>query len=82
MSKLPLLVIAVTVLTSLSACSGEPWTLSRSSHEITMRWYNGDVPYGQVAADAGEYCSGMGKAAQFGDIERDGSAAIGHYRCI
>lgn len=82
MSKLPYLVIVAIVLMSLAACSGEPWILSQSSDQITMRWYSGDIPQGEAAADAGAYCTRMGKAVEIGSIERDGSASIGHYRCV
>ncbi|HTW50788.1 MAG TPA: hypothetical protein VME45_02705 [Stellaceae bacterium] len=82
MSKLTYLVIAIIAPLTLAACSGEPWTLSQSSDQITMRWYAGDVPEGTAAADAGTYCMRLGKAVELGSIERDGSASIGHYRCV
>lgn len=82
MSKLFHLAIAVIALSSLAACSGEPWTLSRSSDQITMRWYTGDIPEGTATAEAGAYCTRLGKAVEIGGIERDGSAAIGRYHCV
>lgn len=83
MSKLPYLVIAVIVLMSLADCStGEPWTLSQSSNAITLRWWSDEVAEAQAAASAGAYCTRLGKAVETIAIERDGSAAIGHYRCV
>jgi hypothetical protein len=82
MSKFPYLVIAVIVLLSLTACSGEPWTLARSSDHITLRWWSDDLADAQAAGTAGAYCTQMGKAVETIAIERDGSASIGHYRCI
>jgi hypothetical protein len=82
MSKLAYLAIAVAAPLVLTACSGEPWTLSQSSDQITMRWYTGDIPEGTAAADAGAYCTRLGKAIEFGDRERDGSAVIARYRCV
>jgi len=82
MSKLPYLVIAVIVLMSLTACSDEPWTLSQSSNSITLRWWSDELADAQAAGTAGAYCSQMGKGSETTAIERDGSASIGHYRCI
>jgi hypothetical protein len=82
MSKLPYLVIALIVLMSLSACTGGPWTLYQSSDHITLRWWADEVADAQAASTAGAYCTQMGKGAETIWIERDGSASIGHYRCI
>ena len=85
MSKLlPYLVITVIVLMSLTACAGggEPWTMSQSTNGITLRWWNDEVAAAQAAGDAGAYCTRLGKAVEIGSIERDGSASIGHYRCV
>jgi hypothetical protein len=79
MTKLPYLVIAML---SLTACSGEPWTVSQSPNEITLRWWNSDnIADAQANGDAGAYCTRLGKAVQLGDMEHDGSAVIAHYRC-
>jgi hypothetical protein len=82
MSKLPYLIIVVFVLLSLTACGTGPWTLSRSSNSITLRWWSDEVADAQAAGTAGAYCTQMGKAAETLSIERDGSASIGHYRCV
>lgn len=87
MSKLPHLVIAVIVLMSMAACStplagGEPWALSRSSRGITLRWWSDELADAQAAGAAGAYCTQMGRAVETISIERDGSASIGHYRCV
>jgi hypothetical protein len=82
MTKLPYLVIAIIVLMSLAACNGEPWTLSQSSNGITLRWWADELADAQAAGTAGAYCTQMGKAVETIAIERDGSASIGHYRCI
>jgi hypothetical protein len=79
---LPYLVIAAIVLLSLAACSGEPWTLSQSPNEITLRWWSDELADAQAGGIAGAYCTQMGKAVQLGSIERDGSASIGYYRCV
>ena len=82
MSKIPYLVIALIVLMSLTACSGEPWTLSQSAHSITLRWWSDELADAQAASTAGAYCAQMGKGAQTVALERDGSASIGRYRCL
>ena len=83
MTKLRYLAVAVTASLSLAACGGPPWTVSQSSNEITTRWWDTDeIASTQAAGDAGAYCTRLGKAAQLGDMERDGSAVIAHYRCI
>ncbi|HXO00474.1 MAG TPA: hypothetical protein VN900_00365 [Stellaceae bacterium] len=82
MTKLPYLVIAVIVLLSLTACTGEPWTLSRSSDAINLRWWSDELADAQAGSVAGAYCTQMGKAVELLVIERDGSASIGHYRCV
>jgi hypothetical protein len=90
MSKYPCLVIVVMVLSSLAACTGGPWsgpwggpwTVALSSDHITLRWWADEVADAQAAGTAGAYCTQMGKAVETIAIERDGSASIGHYRCI
>jgi hypothetical protein len=87
MSKLPYLVIAIIVLMSMAACStplvgGEPWALSQSSRGITLRWWSDEIAGAQAASTAGAYCTQMGRAVETISIERDGSASIGHYRCV
>ena len=82
MSKLPYLVIAAIVLSSLAACTGEPWTLARTPNSITLRWWSDELADAQATGVAGAYCTQMGKAVEFGSIERSGSASIGHYRCV
>jgi hypothetical protein len=87
MSKLPYLVIAIIVLMSMAACStplagGEPWTLSQSSRGITLRWWSDELADAQATGTAGAYCTQMGRAVETISIERDGSASIGHYRCV
>ena len=81
MSKFPYLVIAVVVLASLAACTGEPWTVMRSSDHITLRWWSDELADAQAASTAGSYCAQMGKTAETIWLERDGSASIGYYRC-
>lgn len=81
MNKFPYLVIAIMVL-SLAACSGQPWTLSQSPNSITLRWWSDTLADAQAAGTAGAYCTQMGKSLDIISIERDGSASIGHYRCI
>jgi hypothetical protein len=76
------LVAATIVLLSLSACAGEPWTLSRSPNSITLRWWNDEIGEAQAGGVAGSYCTQMRKSVELGSVERDGSAAIGHYRCV
>jgi putative hemolysin len=82
MSKFSLLVIAATMVLSLNACSGEPWTLARSSDHITLRWWSDDMADAQAAGTASAYCAQVGRSFETIAIERDGSASIGHYRCI
>lgn len=82
MFKLSYLVVAFMVLPLLTACSGEPWTLSRSADHITLRWWSDEIADTQAAGTAGAYCTQIGKSVETVSIERDGSAAIGRYRCI
>jgi hypothetical protein len=81
MRAFPYLVIALIVLLSLAACT-EPLTLSQSSDRITLRWWSDELADAQAAGTAGAYCTQMGKAMQLSSIGRDGSASIGHYRCV
>jgi hypothetical protein len=73
---------AAFALLSLTACAGEPWTMSQSRSGITLRWWSGDIADAQAGSVAGTYCTQMGKSVELGSIERDGSASIGHYRCV
>jgi hypothetical protein len=82
MAKLPYFVIAVIVLLSLAACNRPPWTLSQSPNSITLRWWSDETADAQAGDLAGAYCTQMGKGLDTISIERDGSASIGHYRCI
>jgi hypothetical protein len=82
MTKLPYLALAATLPLLLAACSSEPWTLSQSPNEITLRWWNDEIAAAQAGGVAGDYCTQMGKSVEIGSIERDGSASIGHYRCV
>jgi hypothetical protein len=82
MSKLPYVVIAVIVLMSLAACGGQPWTMSRSPDQITLRWWNDEVAGGEAAGVANAYCTQMGKAMVLDSVEQVGSASIGRYRCV
>ncbi|HUI34504.1 MAG TPA: hypothetical protein VLX67_03125 [Stellaceae bacterium] len=83
MNKLSLAVQLAAALTmlALTACSSEPWTLSQSPNQITLRWWSDEVADARANSVAGVYCEQMGKPAELHSIERDGSAAIGRYRC-
>jgi len=82
MAKLPYLVIAVIVLMSLAACSGQPWAVLQSRDHITLRWWNDQVAGGEAAGVANAYCMQMGKAMLLDGVEQHGSASVGRYRCV
>jgi hypothetical protein len=73
---------ALLGLLLLAACSSQTLTLSQSSNEITLRWWSDELADAQAHGVAGAYCTRLGKSAELGSIERDGSASIGHYRCV
>ena len=75
------LAAAVLLLLSLSACTGPPWTLSRTTDEITLRWYADDTSAAAADGTARAYCSALGKSATMDQLQRDGVAAIGRYHC-
>ena len=82
MSRLPIAAcVAAGAFLSLTACTTEPWTLSQSPNEITLRWWNDEVADAQANGVASSYCGQMGKPARLSSIEQDGSASIGRYRC-
>ena len=72
----------VVIMLPLAACGGQPWTVSRSSDHITLRWWNDQVAAAEVANVASVYCSQMGKAMLLDGMEQHGSASVGRYRCI
>ncbi|HWB48911.1 MAG TPA: hypothetical protein VG651_07355 [Stellaceae bacterium] len=82
MAQLSCRVIAVIVLMSLAACSGQPWTMLRSPDQITLRWWNDEVAGGEANSVANAYCTQMGKAVLLDGVEQVGSASIGRYRCL
>jgi len=82
MAKLPYFVIAIIVLLSLAACSGQPWTLNQSRDSITLRWWSDEIADAQAHGVAGAYCTQMGKGVQIDSVERTGSASIARYSCI
>jgi hypothetical protein len=71
----------IAVLLALGACTGPPWTLSRSPTEISLRWYPDDTPTTAAEAVAQQHCQSSGKTADLVSYEQDGSAQIGRYRC-
>lgn len=81
---MPKLVYPTLILAfSLTACGNEPWTVSRSPDEVTMRWWSTDRTADVSAEnDASAYCARLGKGAEFGSLERAGSAVIARYHCV
>jgi hypothetical protein len=71
----------VALVICLAACSGPPWTLSKSSDAISVRWYPDETD--MVAADqlAELHCRSWGKTARLATDLRDGSAEVAQYRC-
>jgi hypothetical protein len=73
---------AATLLLSLAACgNGPPWILHGTARSVTLRWYADTTPTGDANTVADRYCETMGKSADIGVLQRDGSAAVGQYRC-
>lgn len=72
---------AVLLLVGLAACTGPPWTLSRSPGEIALRWYPDEIGPAPAADIAGQHCGAWGRAAVLAADDRDGSAEIATYRC-
>lgn len=62
--------------------AAQPWVQSRSSDEITLRWYTDTTDQAQGLGLAGAYCAQIGRSAGLHEIERDGSAVIARYRCF
>jgi putative hemolysin len=72
---------AVLLLTTLAACGGPPWALSRSAHQITLRWYSDNTSLAEARAVARRYCAQRGGTTALDMISRGGSAAVARYRC-
>jgi hypothetical protein len=81
MLALTLRAAGIAVLLALVACTGPPWTLSRSPTEISLRWYPDDTPATAAETIAQQHCQSSGKTAELVSYEQDGSAQIGRYRC-
>jgi hypothetical protein len=83
MSKLSATVRAaeIAALLGLGACSGPPWTLSKSAHDITLRWYSDDTPAAAAYQVAELHCGSWGKSAELASTVKDGSDQIAQYRC-
>jgi hypothetical protein len=73
---------AAALILSLTACASEPWTLSRSSNGIVLRWYADASNEAQAHDVAHAYCGATGKSVEFGAIEEDGIAMIARYHCV
>jgi hypothetical protein len=74
-------VAGVTLVISLAACSGPPWTLSKSADEIALRWYPDETSIAAAGQTAELHCHSWGKTAQLAADLRDGSAEIAEYLC-
>jgi len=74
-------IAGATLLIGLAACSGPPWTLSKSPDAIAMHWYPDET--NMIAADqlAELHCRSWGRTAQLAADIRDGSAEVAQYRC-
>jgi hypothetical protein len=72
---------AMTTL-ALGPAVAQPWTLSRSSNGITMRWYSDTNDEAQAHGIAGAYCGATGRGVRLAGIEKDGSAVVARYRCF
>jgi len=75
-------IAAALLILSLTGCTAEPWTLSRSRDAITLRWYSDATREVQAQGVAGAYCTEVGKSVELGAIARDGSAVVAQYRCV
>jgi hypothetical protein len=83
MSKLRATVRAagIAALLGLSACSGPPWVLAKSEHDISLRWYSDNTPSAAADQVAELHCASWGKSAELASAIKDGSAQIAQYRC-
>ncbi|MGH7115008.1 MAG: hypothetical protein ACREE9_10995 [Stellaceae bacterium] len=83
MSKLSAAARAATIaaLLGLAACSPPPWTLSKSAHDITLRWYSDTTPDVAAYQMAALHCGSWGKSAELASTFKDGSAQLASYRC-
>ena len=71
-----------TMLLPWVAAAAQPWVLSRSGDEITLRWYADTTAQAEALDLANTYCARAGRGASLHAIERDGSAVIADYRCF
>ena len=83
MSKVSVMMRAsgIAALLGLGACSGPPWTLNKSAHEITLRWYSDNTPDAAAYEVAALHCGSWGKSAELASTVKDGSDQIAQYRC-
>jgi hypothetical protein len=81
MERKMLRICAMVLLIGLAACSGQPWTLSRSPEAIAVRWYPDQTDILAANQVAELHCRSWGKTAQLAFDTRDGSAEIARYRC-
>jgi hypothetical protein len=65
----------------LAACAAPPWTLNKSAHEITLRWYSDTTPDGAAYQVAALHCGSWGKSAELASTFKDGSDQVAQYRC-
>jgi hypothetical protein len=72
---------AIAALTALAGCTGPPWTLSRSSTEISLRWYPDSTPAAAADQVAQLHCQSWQKSAELISDTQDGSAQIAKFRC-
>lgn len=81
--RLAIQLAAATLLLTLCACGSQPpWVLHESANSVTLRWYADTTPASDANLVAARYCAAVGKTAGIGQIQRDGSAAVGEYRCV
>lgn len=83
MSKLNVVVqsAGIAMLLSLGACTAAPWTLNKSAHEITLRWYSDTTPDAAAYQVAALHCGSWGKSAELASTLKDGSDQVANYRC-
>jgi hypothetical protein len=74
-------IAATTLLFGLGACSGPPWTMSKSPDAIVMRWYPDETSMAAADQRAALHCWSWGKTAQLASDDRSGSAEEAQYRC-
>ncbi|MGH7045079.1 MAG: hypothetical protein ACREE2_01655 [Stellaceae bacterium] len=72
---------ALAMLLGLGSCAMPPWTLSRSPHDITLRWYSDRTPDAAAYQVAALHCGSWGKSAELATTFKDGSDQIARYRC-